>query len=247
MKKLLFILFFYMIQSASAFTLNGNDSNFKGWASGEVKFAINASSCPAGVDIQGLMEESFSVWNNISGTNLKLSIVGTTTSTDFSDPVTVYCVTSMSSAQEEDSIPGYASVMPSGDYATAGYLVLNATAGNANISRFNREVLKVIIAHEVGHVIGLGHSHDTHALMYYSGSMKTTLSLSQDDVDGIEYLYPRNELGSDKPLGCALVKMNNSGPGGFSKILSILLLMLLPILLSTYLRGKKLIGFKYFN
>lgn len=231
-----------MVQSTFAFTLNGDNSDFKGWASGEVKFVLNTSSCPAGVDLQGLMESSFSVWNNVSGSRLKLSIVGTTSSTSLSDPVTVFCVTSMPSAQDEDSIPGYAALAPSGGYAASGYLVLNATAGRANISRFNQEVLKVIIAHEVGHVIGLGHSHDTHALMYYSGSMKTTLSLSQDDVDGIEYLYPRNELGSDKPLGCGLVKNNHhAGPGNFSKMISILFLLLIPFLLSIYLRGKKVL------
>lgn len=46
-----------------------------------------------------------------------------------------------------------------------------------------------VIAHEIGHAIGLGHSEDSAALMYYrTVSLRT--NLGQDDVDGVTYLYP---------------------------------------------------------
>lgn len=51
-----------------------------------------------------------------------------------------------------------------------------------------------MVAHEIGHVIGLGHSADVESLMYYSIGPKEHLSLSLDDQNGVSFLYPRNEL-----------------------------------------------------
>jgi len=49
--------------------------------------------------------------------------------------------------------------------------------------------LESVLLHENGHVAGLGHSADTSAVMYayYSGLRRV---LSQDDIDGITFLYP---------------------------------------------------------
>jgi hypothetical protein len=48
-----------------------------------------------------------------------------------------------------------------------------------------------VIAHEVGHAIGLGHAeeHNREALMYYK-VVNLRRSLAQDDIDGVSYLYP---------------------------------------------------------
>ena len=64
-----------------------------------------------------------------------------------------------------------------------------------------------VIAHEIGHAIGLGHAESDHpeALMYYR-TVKLRRNLAQDDMDGVSYLYPIKvdgcgllaTLGSDK-------------------------------------------------
>ncbi len=48
-----------------------------------------------------------------------------------------------------------------------------------------------MIAHEIGHAIGLGHAEDKNneALMFYK-VVNLRRSLAQDDVDGLTYLYP---------------------------------------------------------
>ncbi|MFL5783627.1 MAG: matrixin family metalloprotease, partial [Bacteriovoracaceae bacterium] len=46
-----------------------------------------------------------------------------------------------------------------------------------------------VIAHEIGHAIGLGHSQKEEALMYYKVVDQRT-HLGQDDIDGVTYLYP---------------------------------------------------------
>ena len=66
--------------------------------------------------------------------------------------------------------------------------------------------LQIIIAHEVGHLLGLGHTQYEPSLMYYSIGEKKYLRLSQDDMDGLSFLYPRNELGGDGLFGCGTLE-----------------------------------------
>ena len=50
--------------------------------------------------------------------------------------------------------------------------------------------LRSVLVHELGHALGLGHSSDTRATMYASGSGVRWRSLEKDDIDGVCALYP---------------------------------------------------------
>lgn len=70
----------------------------------------------------------------------------------------------------------------------AGAVILINDVSNTfgNLSRSDQIS---VIAHEIGHAIGLGHSKDDEALMYYR-TVDQRSRLGQDDVDGVSFLYP---------------------------------------------------------
>lgn len=51
--------------------------------------------------------------------------------------------------------------------------------------------LFIVLAHELGHSLGLSHSNDPGALMYptYSYTDPSEFRLPQDDIDGIQAIY----------------------------------------------------------
>lgn len=222
--------------SSQAFTLNSSTNpNLKGWAGGEVQIFVNTANCPAGVDVIGLTQEAVKIWNNVPTSSIKVSYGGTTTNTGSStNPPTVYCSTNFASipgGPDPDAVPGAASVSSPGGQIAAGQIFLNATSGDGNVGNFSYTALLIIMAHEIGHLLGLGHSHSTSALMYYDASAKDTYSLSQDDIDGISYLYPSNEFSDNKFAGCGSVGFTAPPlpPSASGGAMALFLLMLFPI------------------
>ena len=128
---------------------------------------------------------------------------------------TIHCVTNMSALEANPNvIPGFATgfAFDGKRHISYGVLVLNAQAGAAaNIENMDEELVVDIMAHEIGHILGLGHTPDKTALMYYDASLREKASLSQDDVDGITYLYPRDELGEHTPMGCGTLPLTARG------------------------------------
>ncbi|MDZ4082821.1 MAG: matrixin family metalloprotease [Bdellovibrionales bacterium] len=233
--------------ASHGFTLSATTGDGQGWADPNVKFLVNTTNCPAGIDVPGLITEAAKLWNNVPTSRINVTYGGPTTSTSDTSPPTVYCATNFGavSGADEGQTVGVGRGSPSvlGGPITSGLLILNASAGGGSIANQTPEVLKAIVAHEIGHVLGLGHSQEPSALMWYTAGAKTNALLSQDDVDGISYLYPRNELGQDQPFGCGLVKSIGAGGGVLppaaptsAAILAMLIALLLPILLALQLR-----------
>lgn len=243
MKLMIYILAALLSGSCYGFTLaSSTNSDFRGWRDANIYFLLNKSNCPSSMDVEATLKNAFDVWNNISNSRVKLVIAGTTTSTTASFPTTIYCETNFQTVTGADQnyVPGAAATNKSGNYATAGIFYLNASSGTANISNYNATSLAIILAHEAGHILGLGHSEDESALMYYDASAKTQLRLAQDDIDGAAYLYPRNELGGDGLYGCGRVEARTP-PSSPTKLFTLFLLLAPLLLLLHGRRSSKLV------
>lgn len=238
MVKILFYLNL-ITTSSFAFTLSSSTNpNLEGWAGGDVQLLVNTANCPANVDVVGIIKDSVAVWNNVPTSSVKVSYGGSTTSTTFASPTTVYCETNFQTVvgADQNFVPGAANTGTVGGRITQGILYLNVSAGNANIANYDQTKLRIILAHEIGHILGLGHSGTANSLMYYNASARQKLSISQDDIDGISYLYPSNEFSDSKFAGCGLVKDLPPPKGGG---LTLLMLMLcLPLLVAVRFRNR---------
>ncbi len=234
------------------FTLNGTQ---KGWKEQSLEVNINTTNCPS--DILDRLNEAFKLWNSVPNSSLKLSLGRTSSTTSTYDlmhnaaldtPVVICSsaftadVSTPTSPADGNSIAGvgFANTDSNGNLNYGG-LVLNVESGKrADITITSESAKSLVIAHEIGHMLGLGHSSFEPALMYYSIGTKTNLSLAKDDWDGISYLYPRDELSkTNLAAGCGLVK---NQPSSSAQGLIVLLLLLCPLFVYGQLRFKNCIS-----
>ena len=228
---------------AQAFTLDAIGSPpapLLGWNTNTINFDIDYTNCGVPQEtVDGVLDAAFSLWNGVPTSDLVLgrgsqitsSFAQATSATASGNPQ-IICDTHFTADSGGGDIgdisPGYATdwIADSNSKILYASIVLNAEAGKqANIASFPQTILQIVIAHEIGHVFGLGHSEDKNALMYFDASAKTTLALSQDDVDGVTWLYPRKELSGDRIFGCGSLAVlgrddsdGSDGPGGSGSI-----------------------------
>jgi hypothetical protein len=90
----------------------------------------------------------------------------------------------------------------SGATIVGSLVLVNDRADNRFAGKSRAEKV-AIIAHELGHAFGLGHSPVEYSLMYFA-TMEHTLNLGRDDMDGMSYLYPKQQ-----PIkGCGTIDLN---------------------------------------
>jgi hypothetical protein len=226
--------------NASAFSLIYSGSlqkNLTGWNKTTLTFDIDTSCTAYLSTVQSAISAAADIWNAVPSSSLTIALGSTVTmpqailtalnnGATAGNP-TVYCDTNFGSnfhainagtpaATASASIPGYAggtSFNSSTMNITGEVLVLNVESGvAANITTASATLVNTVLTHEIGHVLGLGHSADTNAMMYYATSAARKTVLNKDDMDGITYLYPRKELsGSGGLMGCNTVRF--VGPG----------------------------------
>lgn len=97
-----------------------------------------------------------------------------------------------------------------------GSVIIINNAPGSLFRSLPREEMISVLAHEIGHAIGLGHSKESANLMYYE-THKDRRRLGRDDIDGLTFLYPKKE-GLTKALkgACgtiAFVGENDDGEG----------------------------------
>jgi hypothetical protein len=222
-------LFLMPSMSAQAFTLIGSSDLF-GWQTDELRIQFAPANCPnGGAEIRTALQAAVDLWNTVPNSRLKLSIGPDVTVTPaqlgacISDPAVpipvVACDPDLGTTLGIDASQilggalGFDDCIPSGTTLTYGYILLNADpAAGAFIGAQSQVRLNITLAHEIGHLLGLGHTSNESSLMYFAVGSKQALALSQDDMDGIAFLYPRREIGQGGIFGCGT--LTAGGPDG---------------------------------
>ena len=224
MKALLFLILTTTSHFAQAFTLA---DPARGFEKNKIKIRIASTDCSqAGFStsrFRDLIQDAVDdYWNAVASSSLKLS-VGAVEATDLAGLThadvfnsnlvgnnTILAGCNEAAFSEGSSTLGGAQMVCDGDNCRSVFII-NARADSL-MNTLNRDEQIAVIAHELGHAIGLGHSEYSYNLMYYRIGGKHQKWLGQDDIDGVSYLYPHDPVGCDfLPLFGSMGSMGSMG------------------------------------
>lgn len=218
-KQVLLALFVMMLwllplRQAAAFTiLPAAGTDDARWRELPVKFKVNYEFSPYPHEqLDQILLDAFAVWNGVPSSRLRFELDGPTNvrSEDFiggrtTETAVVFDPNFKTNVGADSTVLAVGTAIHEGDRFVQGFVIINAFARGVGT---DTERLRVILSHELGHSVGMGHTHDESSLMYPFAQMIS--QLSTDDVNGISYLYPRKEGIDSVPFGCGTI--NGAGP-----------------------------------
>ena len=216
--KLIILISIFFSFNTFAFRLN---TNIGASFDNEVKIYITSNSdcSETGIDQDELLdiaiEGARDYWNNVPSADLNLKRGGIYNTSDNLFLTGELCVNATNSSCSGSTVPIVNEIVIacnnnathfsssnilavsspvkfSGKEIKGSIILINNSSGTGFAGLSRGEKISVL-AHEIGHALGLGHTKKGEDLMYY----KTTehrFALSQNDVDGITYLYPREAI-----------------------------------------------------
>jgi hypothetical protein len=259
-----FFIFLLFTSWARAFTLNNNFGASFSKTKVTITVAGNSTCSNVGMtvyELQDMIEPAIhDFWNRVPTSSLRLrtggfsGVINNITTGRLCAPTDDTCISSASGilippvddiiiscnnkAENFGGLNVLAVTIPnkfSGKNIKGSVILINDQAGSAFASLSHQDKMSVI-AHEIGHAIGLGHSEDKAALMYYK-VVNLRKNLGQDDVDGVSYLYPV-KLDGCGLFGNTIDTNNKSDPSMWQLGISLALLILMAEMMKLFNRSK---------
>lgn len=236
MGKIILILAFIFSSQAMAFTLSVSNGAY--FESNEVKINVADNCTNLGITSDGLLslavEAAEQFWNKVPTSRLKIeqgavvSLAAAFRTDDIcttdnpcvpnntlihTQEILISCNVAVNNFPSTSIIALTVPNNVTGQNIIAATLLINDNVNNQFQSKSRAEQIS-ILAHEIGHAIGLGHSPVKDSLMYFQ-SIATRFRLGWDDIDGITYLYP-----VEQPIsGCGTVDLSKSPPSQMGPML----------------------------
>jgi hypothetical protein len=210
MKTTILILFSILIYSSITFGFTFNNSGELAFDQETINVYLADHECDnvpfSQSELLSIIDDSINqFWNTVSLSSINLENNGTITvdsgfktggirSLSVTNGIVISCNNDSDNLNTSDANfsagdLGLALITSTTETTITGSVVLLNDKNDTEFINLEYHEAVAVIAHELGHALGLGHSQEEESLMYASLVTKRS-HLGLDDIHGISYLYP---------------------------------------------------------